>query len=120
MSANEGSLRVDDVVDASICVEERLGVRKDDHGSVGAGAAWMLATCMYMTRRRCVPNGSVAPGDTDGVVESQTKRLVRLLATLAAIEQVRLDVLEDGEEHTARFVSRDVAVGAGNALGDGG
>lgn len=56
---------------------------------------------------------------TDGIVEGEAEGLVRLFATLAAIEQVRLDVLEDGEEYAARLVGRDVTVGAGNALGNG-
>ena len=53
-------------------------------------------------------------------MESQTKRLVDLLAALAAVEQVRLNVLEDGEEHAAGLVGRHAAIGASDALGDGG
>ena len=41
-----------------------------------------------------------------------------LFAALAAIEEVGLDVVKNGEEHTAGFVGRDVAICAGNTLGD--
>ena len=53
-------------------------------------------------------------------MECETERLVYLLAALAAVEQVRLDVLEDGEEYTAGLVGRHAAIGASDALGDGG
>lgn len=41
-----------------------------------------------------------------------------LLSALATIEQMCLDVLKNRKEHTARFIGRDVPVGAGNTLGD--
>ena len=48
----------------------------------------------------------------------QTKRLVRVLAALAAIEEVGLDVVASSEERAAGCVGRGVlAVGAGNTLG---
>lgn len=57
--------------------------------------------------------------DADGVVEGQTEGLVDLLATLAAIEQVLLDVVADSEELAARRVGSGVhAVGAGDTAGE--
>ena len=50
-------------------------------------------------------------------MECQSKSLVRVVATLV-LEEIGLDILENGEEDTARLVGRDVTVGAGNALGD--
>lgn len=66
-----------------------------------------------------MPNGRVVLREPDGVVEGQTERLVDLLTALSAVEEVRLDVLKNREEHAARRMGGDVAVGAGDALGDG-
>lgn len=66
-----------------------------------------------------LPDGRVVLREPDGVVEGETEGLVDLLTALPAVEEVRLDVLKDGEEHAARRMSGDVAVGAGDALGDG-
>ena len=52
-------------------------------------------------------------------MKSKAERLVHLLTALATVEEVGLDVVEDREKHTARLVSRAVAVSTGNALGEG-
>ena len=54
-------------------------------------------------------------GETDGVVEGQAESLMRVIAALV-LEQVVLDVLEDGEENTAGLVSSDTAAGASDTL----
>ena len=62
----------------------------------------------------------VGNGDTDGVVEGQAKGLVRIFTTLAAVEQVRLNVFTDGEQVAARSVGRRVhAVGASDPSSEG-
>ena len=43
---------------------------------------------------------------------------MHLFTTLAAVKQVCLDVIKDGEEHAARLMGRDVAISAGDALRD--
>ena len=43
---------------------------------------------------------------------------MRVVAALV-LEEVRLDVLEDGEEDTACLVSSDTAAGASDTLRDG-
>ena len=54
-------------------------------------------------------------GDTDGVVEGEAEGLVDVLATLAAVEQVLLDVVADGEKGAAGCVVHHVdAVGTGD------
>ena len=53
-------------------------------------------------------------------MEGQAERFVHLFTALAAVEQVRLNVIKNGEEHTARLVGRNITIGAGNALSDGG
>ena len=54
--------------------------------------------------------------DTDGVVEGQTEGLVNVLSALAAVEQVLLDVVADGEEGAAgRVVHHVDAIGTGDA-----
>ena len=50
-------------------------------------------------------------------MECQSKSLVRVVATLV-LEEIGLDILENGEEDTARLVSRYAAAWAGNAFGD--
>ena len=71
---------------------------------------------------KCVPELAASGDggrDTDGVVEGQTKGLVDLLTTLAAVEQVLLDVVANGEQSTAGGVGRSVhAVGASDPAGE--
>ena len=76
---------------------------------------------MSNDERNCVPKlaaSSDGGRDTNGVVEGETERFVSLLTALAAVEEVRLDVLEDGEEHAASLVGRHAAIGASDALGE--
>ncbi len=63
--------------------------------------------------------GGDGGGDTDGVVEGQTKGFVDLLTTLAAVEEVRLEILDHREERAARRVGRDAAVSASNPAYEG-
>lgn len=42
------------------------------------------------------------------------------VVTALVVEQVRLDVLKDGEKYTARLVGGNTAARAGYALGDRG
>ena len=54
--------------------------------------------------------------DTNRVVEGQTQRLVRLLTTLAAIEQLVLERVAQRKERAARRVRRSVdTVGTSDA-----
>ena len=50
-------------------------------------------------------------------MECQSKSLVRVVAALV-LEEIGLDILENGEENTARLISRYAAAWAGNAFGD--
>ena len=50
-------------------------------------------------------------------MERQAESLVSVVTALV-LEQVVLDVLEDGEEHTASLVSSDTAAGASDTLRD--
>ena len=68
----------------------------------------------------CVPDRGVVQGEADGIVEGQTEGLVHILTASSAIKEIRLEVVEDREEDAARLVGRDIAVGARNALRDGG
>ena len=52
-------------------------------------------------------------------MEGQTKGFVDLLTTLPAVEEVRLNILDDREKYAAGRVSRDAAVGAGNPADEG-
>ena len=56
--------------------------------------------------------------ESDRVVEDETEGLVGLLRALV-VEQVRDDVVADGEEAATRRVGRGVyAIGAGNTAGE--
>ena len=68
------------------------------------------------TCRRGLPDSRVALRNTNGVVEGQTERLVYLFAALAAIEEVGLYVVKNGEEHTAGFIGGDVSIWASDAF----
>ena len=82
-----------------------------------------------MSRRATADGGQHLPehaagggghGNADGVVEGQTEGLVDILAAFAAVEQVLLDVIADGEQIAARGVGRRVhAVGACHSAGKG-
>ena len=52
-------------------------------------------------------------------MEGQTKGFVDLLTTLAAVEEIRLNILDDREKYAAGRVGRDAAVGAGNPADEG-
>ena len=73
MLGNEGLLGVDDLVDTEISVERGLSVFKGDDGSVSSSTAELALA--GKSRR-----------ETDGIVEGETKRLVNLFTTFAAIE----------------------------------
>ena len=90
---DERLLGLDDLVDAIVRVESGLDVVEKDDGAVRASAA-ELAVGRHRGR------------EADRVVESQAKRLVRLLSALAAVEQVLLQVIDDGEERAARRIRR--------------
>ena len=51
--------------------------------------------------------------DSNGIMEGETEGLVDLLTALATVEQVGLEILNDGDEDTAGAVGDDGAVGAG-------
>ena len=51
-------------------------------------------------------------------MEGQTQGLVSLLSA-GVVEQVRHDIITDGEQSTARRVGRDMARRALNAAGEG-
>ena len=56
--------------------------------------------------------------ESDGVVEGQAQRLVDVLSALAAVEQVLLDVVADGEESAASCIRRGVdTVGTSDTAG---
>lgn len=48
----------------------------------------------------------------------QTKGLVSVVVTLAAVEQVRLYIVSSSEQRTARCIRRRVAIGASDTLGE--
>ena len=64
-------------------------------------------------------SGDGRAGDTDGVVEGQTKGLVDLLTALAAVEEVLLEEVAHAEQRAAGSVGGSVhAIWAGDTPGD--
>lgn len=106
MAGDEGRLLADDLVHTVVGVEIGLDICEDGNGAVRASAA-------EDTR---LGNGG---RDADGIVEGEAEGLVDLLTTLAAIEQVRLDVVDDWEERAAGRVRGDLAGGARHTAGEG-
>lgn len=53
-------------------------------------------------------------GISDGVVKGDTQGRVRIFAAFAVIEQIRLDVLEDGEQSAALLVGDALPIRTGN------
>ena len=122
MPRNEASLESDDLVSTSICRKRCFYFPEEYEGSIGAATVGTMSKTVEASGLQHVgdsPEGSVGLGDADSVVERQTKSLVSVVTALI-LEQVRLDILEDGEEHAAGLVSGDTAARAGDALGDRG
>ena len=100
-------LERNNLVRTEVRVEVRLDVLEERNRPVGTST----------TELPTVGNGG---GNTNGVVEGQTERLVDLLAALATVEQVLLDVVADGEKSAAGCVGSSVyTIRAGNPAGDG-
>lgn len=106
MAGDEGCLLADDLVHTVVGVEVRLDVGENGNGAVRAST----------TEDTRLGDGG---GDADGVVEGEAEGLVDLLTALAAVEQVRLDVVDDGEERAAGRVRGDLAGGARHTAGEG-
>ena len=126
MPRDEGGLLHDDLVDTNARMEVGLDGRKDGDRAVSASATAggnLLSHRATTDDRQHLPEYAlfhVGNGDTDGVVEGQAKGLVRIFTTLAAVEQVRLNVFTDGEQVAARSVGRRVhAVGASDPSSEG-
>lgn len=117
MASNERLLRLNNFINARVCVEDGLHVGKGHDRAVSTTDVTtkqlMLVNCTKATtiNLRLVTDGN-------GVVEDQTNGLVGLLATLASVEQILLNVISDGKQRAARRVNSGVlAVGAKSALG---
>ena len=125
MPLDEGALLVDDLVDTEVGVEVGLDVLEEGDRAVGTSTTAYPRVSEWPTSSggRHLPEhtaGSVGLGDTNGIVEGQTKGLVDLLAALAAVEQVLLDVVANGEQSAASGVGRGVhTVRASDPTGEG-
>ena len=106
MASNDRLLELDDVVDTSVGVEVGLDLVEDDDGAVSAS-----------TTELALPEES--GGETDGIVEGETKRLMDLFTTFTTVEKVLLDIVENGEEDTAGCVSGGTTVSASGLLDEG-
>ena len=106
MLGDEWLLHVDDVVNAAVCMEVGLDVLKCDDGTIGAAAAELAV-------------GGQSRRESDGIVEGETKRLMNLFTTFAAIEQIFLDVITNSKQTAAGSVVDSVAVSASDTPDQG-
>ena len=77
---------IDRVIDTSVLREVDLGVREDDHGSIGT-----------------VSDKLARQGEANGVVERQTERFVSVFTALA-VEEVGLEIVQKREESAALLI----------------
>ena len=103
---DEGCLGIDNFIDTTVSVEGGLGRGESDDGAVSAS-----------TTELALPEES--GGETDGIVEGETKRLMDLFTTFTTVEKVLLDIVENGEEDTAGCVSGGATVSASGLLDEG-
>ena len=106
-------------------MEVGLNILENSDGAVSASATAggnLLSHRATTDDRQHLPEYAlfhVGNGDTDGVVEGQTKGLVDLLTALAAVEEVLLNVVANSEERTTCGVRRRVhAIGASDPTGE--
>lgn len=92
---DERLLNVDDIVHTVVSMERGLDGLEGDDGAVRASSTKLTFS-------------GEGGREADGIVERQTKGLVRLLAALAAIEEVLLEIVDDSEEGAARRIGRCV------------
>lgn len=95
--SDEWLLDVDNVIDTTVGVEGSLDFVEGYEGTVSSATTELAL-------------GSESGGETNGIVEGETKRLVHLLTTLATVEEVLLNIVEDGEQGTAGCVSCGSAI----------
>lgn len=89
---DEGFLDTNNVINTAVGVEGSLDGVEGYEGTVSSTTAELAL--LGESRR-----------ETNGIVESETERLVHFLTTLATIEEVFLNIIKDREEHTAGCVS---------------
>ena len=85
MCGDERLLDGDDVVDTAVGVENGFDLFEYDNGSICASATEFSL-------------GSQSRREANGIVEGETKRLMNFFATFATVEEVGLDVFENGEQ----------------------
>lgn len=106
MLSDERLLSIDNLVDTAVGVEGGLDGVKGDDGTISSSS----------TEFTLLEEGR---GETNGVVEGESEGLVNLLTTLAAVEKVFLDVVENGEQDTACCIGGGATVSTSSLLDEG-
>lgn len=104
--SDERLLGIDNLINTTVSVEGGFNGVKCYDGTVSSSTAEF--TLSREGRR-----------EADGVVEGESERLVNLLTTLATVEKVLLDIIEDREQDTTGCVSGGTAVSASSRLDEG-
>ena len=86
MPGEEGLERVDSLVDAVVRGEGRFNVTENDHGTVGSCSLQFSG-----------------PGESNGIMECETKSLMDVLAALV-FKEILLQIITKGEKYTALAV----------------
>jgi hypothetical protein len=97
----DGELARGDIVDTSVSVELQFSRVEEEDRAVSSST--LVAV----------------DGETNSVVEGETKGRVSLFTTFTTVEKVLLEVLNNGEQSTASFVASYMTVWASDTLGEG-
>lgn len=116
VSLDERLLALDDLINAIVRVISQFFLSVGVNGTIGSAAPGLKAASfsgptgderknIRLLSRRGISNG-IVKGDTQG--------RVRVFAAFATIEQIRLDVLEDGEQSAALLVGDALPIRTGD------
>ena len=131
MLDGERPLLLHNLVDTVVGVEVCLNIFEDGDRAVSSSTAGFEKKKKKETNQYCshsiintnnLPEDTSASDlgrDTNRVVEGETERLARLLATLATVEELVLERVAESKERAAGGVGSGVdAVGASDAAGE--
>jgi hypothetical protein len=97
----DGELTRCDIVNSSISVELQLGSVEEEDRAVSSSTLVAVE------------------GEANSIVESETKSRVSFFTTFTTVEEVLLEVLNNGEQSTASLVASYMSVWASDTLGEG-
>ena len=111
---------IDDLIDTVVSVECGFNFLENGDGTVSTSTTTYREKNHYLARlSKSNPQRLPGGAKTDGIVEGETKRLMNLFTTFAAIEQIFLDVITNSKQTAAGSVVDSVAVSASDTPDQG-